>query len=43
LYGEYKSLTLLQKNELLLLRKFSDKFMRYMAQHGEDTEGDTEN
>lgn len=42
LYGEYKSLTLLEKKEIMLTRKFADKFLRYMAQHGEDIEIDSE-
>ena len=43
LYGEYKSLTMLQLDELRLLRLFTDKFMRYMAvQPGTEVEYDTE-
>ena len=31
LYGEYKALSLVPNEELRLLRKFTDKFLRYMA------------
>jgi hypothetical protein len=40
LYGEFKAQTLVQKDELLLLRQFTDKFMRYMANQTEETDGD---
>jgi len=43
LYGEFKSLALLQLGELQLLRQFTDKFLRYMAvTPGIGVEDDTE-
>jgi hypothetical protein len=43
LYGEFKSLALLQLDELRLLRLFTDKFLRYMAvTPGTGAEDDTE-
>ena len=43
LYGEYKTLSFVEKDELRLLRQFTDRFMRYMAtQTDMEIENDTE-
>jgi hypothetical protein len=42
LYGEYKALSLVQKDELRVVRGFTDRFMRFMANYEEGIDDDSE-
>ena len=43
LYGEYKALTMVSRDELRVVRNFTDRFMRFMARYQEELDDGSDN